>query len=645
MRSSFARCAALVALVLAPGCTWISDKQVKDRQSTVDNDGDGYPAATDCNDADASVNPGATETWYDGVDQDCAGDDDYDADQDGFVPDAYVGLATGGVASSGALPGGDCNDTDGTIRPGATEIWYDGVDQDCAGDDDYDQDKDGYVPDAYVGLPTAGVSGSGGLSGGDCDDTALGVHPGGVDNWYDGIDSDCAGNDDYDQDGDGFHTDDTTVTYGPTKYVPGSGVLPGGDCSDTDATFYPGAPDDWYDGFDKNCDGHSDWDQDYDGFDAIHGTEGSDCDDRDATVFPGGVELLGDSKDSDCDGQNDRFSLNALPGLVFRDAREPMFAANSTDVYLSVPDTHLTSGAQDYYDSAAAIRWSLSAPHTVAGVQMWNSNTSNPSSFNVGNGQGFTVTDEYIYGVLALDLTGGHGLRFVRFNLSTGSRDGVNVQSTGTAAYSDVSFVYNGSSLLAAGADTDGNLTFARVDDITSSNYDVNHEESQGVSTVAMTLNGSNAIYGSDASELLGFSFDPLGPEAAYSVSTVASDPDVADLDSLDNLGYPEIVEALPDSGIIRMMDVETSAIVDVPASQVVNVAVAQSAATGVWYIAWSDSAGDVHLSFGADLSAMQTLDWDLPGTAAKVACWAAGGTVWMAVEADGVVTVGQVDE
>src|SRR5205814_1506310 len=98
-----------------------------------------------------------------------------------------------------------------------------------------------------------------------CDDTVAAVHPGVTDPWYDGIDEDCAGNDDFDQDGDGFHPDDPP--YGPTQYVVDSGSLPGGDCDDTEPATFPGAPDAFYDGIDSDCAGGDDFDQDGDGHD------------------------------------------------------------------------------------------------------------------------------------------------------------------------------------------------------------------------------------------------------------------------------------------------------------------------------------------------------------------------------------------
>ncbi len=136
-----------------------------------DADGDGYIAAADggddCDDTDATVHPGAAETWYDGIDSDCAGDSDYDADGDSVDSDAHGGE--------------DCDDTEATTYPGATETWYDGIDSDCAGDSDYDADADSFESDAHGGT--------------DCDDTDATVAPGLYDRPNDSIDQDCDGAD------------------------------------------------------------------------------------------------------------------------------------------------------------------------------------------------------------------------------------------------------------------------------------------------------------------------------------------------------------------------------------------------------------------------------------------------------------------
>ena len=114
MRTIAAPIALLAALGLpACGSEW----------SVIDIDGDGYTTADgDCWDAiegppgtglsGAQISPDATETWYDGIDQDCKGDDDYDADGDGFVPlEEYLGRGTLGVPGAGGhLGAGDCWD-------------------------------------------------------------------------------------------------------------------------------------------------------------------------------------------------------------------------------------------------------------------------------------------------------------------------------------------------------------------------------------------------------------------------------------------------------------------------------------------------------------------------------------------------------
>lgn len=87
-----------------------------------DFDSDGYCyEVDDCEDVSRSVYPGARERPYDGVDQDCSGEDLVDVDGDGH--------------DSVRVGGDDCNDLRRTTHPGAPDRFRDGVDQDCDGND------------------------------------------------------------------------------------------------------------------------------------------------------------------------------------------------------------------------------------------------------------------------------------------------------------------------------------------------------------------------------------------------------------------------------------------------------------------------------------------------------------------------------
>lgn len=150
-----------------------------------DLDRDGYPVTSDCNDSDASVHPGANESCCDGVDSDCDGMDDpvgwacncvEDYDRDGY----------------GGGFGGDCNDTDATIHPGATELCGecnagDGVDQNCDGALD-----EGCMPILNCAPDADGDGYDTGL-GGDCNDMDPSIHPGATEECFDGQDDDCDG--------------------------------------------------------------------------------------------------------------------------------------------------------------------------------------------------------------------------------------------------------------------------------------------------------------------------------------------------------------------------------------------------------------------------------------------------------------------
>ena len=109
--------------------------------SQINNDGDGYGAACDCDDTQTGIHPGAIEIPDDGIDQDCSGTDAVtcfvDNDMDGFGSTTTV-IATDGtcdMAQAESNLATDCNDGDLTIHPGAPEIPNDGIDQDCDGHD------------------------------------------------------------------------------------------------------------------------------------------------------------------------------------------------------------------------------------------------------------------------------------------------------------------------------------------------------------------------------------------------------------------------------------------------------------------------------------------------------------------------------
>lgn len=72
-----------------------------------DSDKDGFNVKVDCNDDNASVYPGAVEIPYNGIDENCDGKDLVDVDIDGY--------------NSTSAGGKDCNDNDASINPGSSD--------------------------------------------------------------------------------------------------------------------------------------------------------------------------------------------------------------------------------------------------------------------------------------------------------------------------------------------------------------------------------------------------------------------------------------------------------------------------------------------------------------------------------------------
>jgi hypothetical protein len=168
----------------------------------------GYVAnSTDCNDALAAVNPGATELCN-SADDNCSGAADegltfsnyyVDADGDGYG----IGTATNACASPGAgyaTANGDCDDVMVGVNPGAAEICN-GWDDDCDSSIDegiptitYYNDADG---DGYgAGLPTTTCSVLSApfvSNNTDCDDSNIAINTAATELCSNSIDDNCNG--------------------------------------------------------------------------------------------------------------------------------------------------------------------------------------------------------------------------------------------------------------------------------------------------------------------------------------------------------------------------------------------------------------------------------------------------------------------
>jgi arylsulfatase A-like enzyme len=311
---------------------------------------------TDCNDANATINPIAIEDCN-GIDDNCNGTADegmlfinYFADLDN---DSYGDLTDAGILfcsnpgvgySTNAF---DCNDGNALINPSVQEICN-GIDDNCNGtaDDglifityyaDLDNDNFGDLFDIGLSLcnnPGAGFS----TNNADCNDGNIAINPSAIES-CNGIDDNCNGTAD-----DGlifitYYTDLDNDSFGDIADIGNSLCLDPGfgfstnnaDCNDGNIAINPSAIESC-NGIDDNCNGTADdglvfityyVDLDNDSYGDLtdignslcnnpgagFSTNNADCNDGSIAINPAAIES--------CNGIDDNCSGTADDGLIF----------------------------------------------------------------------------------------------------------------------------------------------------------------------------------------------------------------------------------------------------------------------------------------------------------------------------------------
>jgi hypothetical protein len=290
---------------------------------TVDNN-------TDCDDNNEAINPAATEICND-VDDNCNNQIDEnltqypvytDADGDGY------GVATGTTSCTpSTITPGDCDDTNGTINPNATEVCGNDVDENC----------DGQVDDGCVYGCTDNTACNYDAAANYDDGSCIYAQP----ETCNGLDDDCDGVIDngvlnmyyVDADGDGYGDINDNGIEACT--APVGTVDNNTDCDDNNEAINPAATEICDNGFDDNCDGI-----------ALQGCvlgcmDNTACNynpeatgDDGSCVYPQ-TEIC-NAIDDDCDGQiNEGFSIESLNATTVNTAYFP--ACTPTNIFSANP--------------------------------------------------------------------------------------------------------------------------------------------------------------------------------------------------------------------------------------------------------------------------------------------------------------------
>lgn len=339
------------------------------------------------NNCDGAIDEGVTLIWY--------------LDSDGDNSGTRIDTIQACTQPSGyAADAADCNDDNAAIYPGATETC-DNQDEDCdgytnegAGSIWYkDADGDGYGNEPSTNITCEPPLGYIAVSG-DCNDANAAIKPGATET-CNAIDDNCDGQTDEDlpfltyyedRDGDGYGRTYPTVTAceQPVGYV-----LSSDDCADSTASVYPGAPE-LCNGFDDDCDDVRDeglrvnaWlDDDYDGFGVpvcsipggYRATSGKgDCNDDRSNIKPG----TGDPATDCCVFPGNRcIRFGTLSKASFAEAIAELGAEGGGTVWVG-PDT---DDLPIYTDTISLTNSSKHANITLMSIKLKAKTTLTPNT-------------------------------------------------------------------------------------------------------------------------------------------------------------------------------------------------------------------------------------------------------------------------
>lgn len=336
-----------------------------------------------CNEIDDNCNDlideGVTTTFFADTDGDTYGDPAA-AIEACSAPDNYVTDST------------DCDDTIATVNPGAVEVCYNGIDDNCNNQiDENCQPPETYYQDADLdgfGNPEVSVIGpqEGYVDNNtDCDDTNAAINPGAQeicneidDNCNDQIDEGVLNTFFADADGDtyGDAADTTEACSAPEGYVADSS-----DCDDDNAAVNPGA-EEICNEVDDNCNGQIDEgvtttffaDTDGDTYgDAASSTEAciapegfvvdnTDCNDGNIEINPGAEEICNEIDDN-CNGLVDADE----PGVVCDVIPSTVENVTATDIESGLTYINVSWDASEhatYYNVYRAI-WEEDATYDL----------------------------------------------------------------------------------------------------------------------------------------------------------------------------------------------------------------------------------------------------------------------------------------